>query len=141
MNLDDIKEFVRMTGDRQIPLLVDETYREMSFHGVLPYAATLADHVISVASFSKTYGLPGIRLGWLMTQNTKMFERFFAAKEQIQICGSALDEEIGFQFYQKRDQYLPPILANLKRRYEIVCEWMKGPQGNGLEHLEWIQPS
>ena len=117
MSAHDIQAVVEITRKKGVTLLVDETYREMSFDGVLPYAATLGSHVISVASFSKTFGLPGIRVGWLMCQDPALYERFFAAKEQIQICGSALDEEIAFQFYQKRESFLPQILANNRRRF------------------------
>jgi aspartate/methionine/tyrosine aminotransferase len=136
MSAAEVSEVVEITRRAGVYLLVDETYREMSFSGVLPYAATLGDHVISVASFSKTFGLPGIRIGWLMTQNASLFEKFFAAKEQIQICGSALDEEIAFQFYQKRGEYLPQILVNIRRRFEILREWMQGQS-----FLEWVEPS
>ncbi len=131
----EVNEIVEITRKAGCYLLVDETYREMSFKQVLPYAAIQADHVISVASFSKTFGLPGIRLGWLMTKNASLFERFFAAKEQIQICGSALDEEIAFQFYAKKDQFLPGILTNIKRRFGILKNWMESQSD-----LEWVEP-
>jgi aspartate/methionine/tyrosine aminotransferase len=137
MTAAEVSEIVEITRKAGCYLLVDETYREMSFKGVLPYAAIQADHVISVASFSKAFGLPGIRIGWLMTKNATLMERFLAAKEQIQICGSAIDEEIAFQFYQKRDQFLPAILATLKRRFEIVKYWMQNEQ----THLEWVEPT
>ena len=136
MTAAEVAEVVEITRKAGVYLLVDETYREMSFTGVLPYAAIQADHVMSVASFSKAFGLPGIRIGWLMTKNKKLMETFLAAKEQIQICGSALDEEIAFQFYQKRADFLPTILANLKRRFEIVKSWMKTQT-----HLEWVEPT
>jgi len=132
----EIAEIVRITAEAGCLLLVDETYRDMNRGGVAPYAATLGDHVISVASFSKTYGLPGIRIGWLMTRNTKLFETFFAAKEQIQICGSALDEEIAFQFASRKQEFLPAILSNLDRRFRILKQWMETQ-----EHLEWVEPT
>lgn len=135
MSKDDLNAVIEITRKKGVYLLVDETYREMAFPGVLPHSASLAPHVISVASFSKTFGLPGIRIGWLLTQDTALFEKFFAAKEQIQICGSALDEEIAYQFYQKKDQFLPPILANLKRRFGIVKAWMESQKD-----LEWVEP-
>lgn len=136
MSASEVKALVEITKQKGCLLLVDETYREMNFNGVLPYAATLGDHVISVASFSKTFGLPGIRLGWLMTKNAALMEKFFAAKEQIQICGSALDEEIAYQFFLKKDQYLPNILANIKRRFLILKNWMENQND-----LEWVEPT
>jgi aspartate/methionine/tyrosine aminotransferase len=135
MSRQDLQEVVELTARVGCRLLVDETYREMSPSGVLPYAATLAPHVISVASVSKTFGLPGIRIGWLMTSDAKLSELFLAAKEQIQICGSALDEEIAFQFLQRKNQFLPTILTNLDRRFAILKNWMKAQN-----HLEWIEP-
>jgi aspartate/methionine/tyrosine aminotransferase len=135
MSAADIKTVAEICKRQGCFLLVDETYREMAFEGVLPYACNYGDHVISVASFSKTFGLPGIRLGWLMTRDASLFEKFFAAKEQIQICGSALDEEIAFQFYQRKAEFLPAILTNIKRRFEIVKAWMASQN-----HLEWVEP-
>jgi aspartate/methionine/tyrosine aminotransferase len=70
-----------------------------------------------------------------MCQDPARFEKFLAAKEQIQICGSALDEEIAFQFYAKRHSYLPTILANIKRRRDLVANWMQSHS-----HLEWVAP-
>ena len=131
----DLEAIIEITRKAGCYLLVDETYREMNFNGVLPHAAARAPHVISVASFSKTFGLPGIRVGWLMTGDPRAFELFFAAKEQIQICGSALDEEIAFQFYQKKEHYLPAILANLKRKFTVLKHWM-----NDQNYLEWVEP-
>ena len=51
-------------------LLVDETYREMTFGEPLPVAASLSERAISVSSLSKTYGIPGIRTGWLVSAAT-----------------------------------------------------------------------
>ena len=46
-------------------LLVDETYRDLTYGAQLPMAASCSPRAISVASMSKAYGLPGVagRLG------------------------------------------------------------------------------
>ena len=55
----------------------------------------MSDRAVSVASLSKAYGLPGLRVGWLVCRDTALLETLLAAKEQIFICGATLDEEIG----------------------------------------------
>jgi aspartate/methionine/tyrosine aminotransferase len=131
----DLQAIVAMTKKAGAWLLVDETYRDMAFGNQLPVAATLGDHVMSVSSFSKTYGLPGIRLGWVITRNKDLQEKFLAAKEQIVICGSVVDEEIGTQFYRKRDVHLPRIRDEILAMRKILKEWFEKQDG-----LEWVEP-
>ncbi|KAI9929451.1 hypothetical protein MW887_000922 [Aspergillus wentii] len=73
---------VVLTKEKGILLLVDETYADMSYDERLPIAASLRDLVISVSYLSKSYGIPGIRLGWLINKNPSLQETFLAAKEQ-----------------------------------------------------------
>ena len=41
---------------------------------------------------SKTYGLPGLRIGWIATQNTEIFSRMAALKDYTTICNAAPSE-------------------------------------------------
>lgn len=117
-------------------LLVDETYRDLSFAPPPPLAATLGPHVISVSSLSKAYGVPGIRIGWLITTDPALQTLFLAAKEQIAICGSVLDEHVAEAVLEKRGQILPPILAEMRARLALIEDWMADEQ-----RLEWVKPS
>ena len=132
----ELDKLISLTKDKSITLLVDETYRDMTFANVLPIAASLASHVISVSSLSKTYGLPGIRLGWLICQDKNLMEKFLAAKEQIMICGSVVDEEIAYRYMLIRNQRLPLILKEIQIRFKIIKEWMN----ESNKYLKWIEP-
>ena len=61
-----LRAIIEIVEEKQTFLLLDETYRDMCFVKKLPVAATLSDKVISVSSMSKSYGLPGIRIGWII---------------------------------------------------------------------------
>jgi aspartate/methionine/tyrosine aminotransferase len=118
-----------------IHLLVDETYREMAYAGPLPAAVGLSPRVISVSSLSKTYGLPGIRMGWLATRDKELYESFLAAKEQIFICNSIVDEEIAYQALLRRPTWLPAIRERIDAAFRTTRDWMAA-QGD----LEWVEP-
>ncbi|HLK28918.1 MAG TPA: pyridoxal phosphate-dependent aminotransferase [Puia sp.] len=117
-------------------LLVDETYRDISFHSPTPLAATLSKNVISISSVSKAYGIPGIRLGWLITRDKNLQHLFLAAKEQIYICNSIVDEEICHQYLIKKEKYFPSIQKEVKINFDILKNWI----GNH-KYLEWVEPS
>jgi aspartate/methionine/tyrosine aminotransferase len=74
---------------------------------------------------SKTYGLPGIRIGWLVCKEKSVMEQLLAAKEQIFICNSVIDEEIALQVLQQKNTLLPNIIADVKTKLGIVTNWLK----------------
>jgi aspartate/methionine/tyrosine aminotransferase len=63
-------------------LLVDDTYREAAIgaDAVAPSATGLGEKVVCVASLSKCYGAPGLRLGWVVTRDAALRERLVRAK-------------------------------------------------------------
>lgn len=129
-------QLVTLAANRGCHLLVDETYRDLSLGGRLPPAASLGEHVISVSSLSKAYGVPGIRVGWLIARDPRLQESFLAAKEQISICGSVIDEWIAGEIMSRREQILGPTLAEMRRRLDVVGDWI------GSEVLlEWVRPA
>jgi len=119
-DVSSLQHLIQLARDNDCYLLVDETYRDMNFDSIQPLAASLSERVISVSSLSKTYGLPGIRLGWIACKNIALMETFLAAKEQIYICGSVLDEEIGFQFMSRKPEFFTGIKTRILEKRGIL---------------------
>jgi len=116
-------------------LLVDETYRELAYGDPLPMATTLSPRVIAVSSMSKTYGLPGLRVGWLTCSDDQLFETFLAAKEQIFICGPVLEEELAARLLERRAEALSLVRSKTQRHLAVVRDWI-----DGHELFEWVEP-
>ena len=117
-------------------LLLDETYRSLSPQQ-LPQAAALSERALSISSMSKSYGLPGLRMGWLVCRDAELAETLLAAKEQILICGSAADEEMAARVLEAKDRILPPIQARIDEHLGIVREWMAT---EAADVFEWVEP-
>lgn len=133
----DLKRLVGLAERAEAVLLVDETYRDLTHTGErIPLAATLSPNVVTVSSMSKAYGLPGLRIGWAITTDPEIGETLLAAKEQMLICGSTIDEHIAGRVLADRKRVLPPILADLRQRLDVVEQWMAGQ-----DTFEWIRPS
>lgn len=135
LDLATLKGAAKLAAKAGCHLLVDETYRDMVFGEKLPLAATLGCQVISVSSVSKTYGIPGVRVGWIVNTDAKLMERFLAAKEQIGICGSLLDETAAAAAIAQRHTFLPPLQKRLAAGRETVAAWIARET-----RMEWIRP-
>ena len=136
LSLDELHALVALAERTGCRLLVDETYRDLSYAPPLPLAASLSHSVISVSSLSKAYGVPGVRMGWLITRDPVLQETFLAAKEQISICGSAIDEWVGLQVMRRRGELLAATIPQMRRRLDEVARWIAAEP-----LLEWVAPS
>jgi aspartate/methionine/tyrosine aminotransferase len=96
----------------------------------------LSDMVISIASMSKSFGLPGIRIGWLLCKDQKLMETFLAAKEQICITNSVIDEEIAYQYLLRMDELFAPVKSTIRKNFNTLKDFM-----NKQNALEWVEPS
>ncbi len=130
-----LEKIISIIEQKNTYLLLDETYRDMCFVQPLPVAATLSQRVISISSMSKSYGLPGIRIGWLMCRNKQLMQTFLAAKEQIYITNSVVDEEIAYQYLRNKEKLFAPVKATILNNFKIIKNFMQQQ-----DLLEWIEP-
>lgn len=119
-----LNQLIELTGERNIYLLVDETYRDTCFKTDYPIVASKSKNVISVSSLSKAYGLPGLRMGWIITQDEILMEQFLAAKEMMYISNSAIDEEVAYQFYLQKEKFAKTINENAMQNFALLKQWL-----------------
>ena len=117
-------------------VLVDETYRDLAYGQPYASAAGISERFIAVSSVSKAYGIPGVRVGWLITRDRNLQELFLAAKEQIGICGSVLDEAVALAALSARDAWLSLSRARNLEHLGVLRNWI------GCERrIEWVEPA
>jgi aspartate/methionine/tyrosine aminotransferase len=80
--------------ERGLYLFSDEVYRECEYRPEdrLPAGCDLGAHAVSLGVTSKTYGLAGLRIGWIATHNAELYRRMAALKDYTTICNSAPSE-------------------------------------------------
>jgi len=136
MPWEDLERIGRVAEKAGCHVLVDETYRDLSYLAPYPATASISETFISVSSVSKAYGIPGIRVGWLITRDAALQHRFLAAKEQIGICGSVVDEAIALAALRQRGPWLDANAASNRERLGIVRRWLAEET-----RIEWVEPA
>ncbi len=133
MTMEELQALIALAEKRDLHLLVDETYRDTCFKTPYLVIASLSKKVISVSSLSKAYGLPGLRMGWLITQDEALMEQFLAAKEMMYISNPALDEEVAFQFYGQKEKFATAINQKAMENFKLLTAWLQ--QEAALEYV------
>lgn len=129
-----IRELAEIAASHHLRLIVDETYRDLAIDPP-PSAATIGPQVLAVSSMSKTFGMPGLRVGWVVATDSDLMQRILGAKEQISLTGSILDERIASELLSRRSILRPSIERGIEEGRAVVEEWMQSEPA-----LEWVAP-
>lgn len=132
------KGIVNLARRNNLYLFSDEMYW-MSEHNPadrLPAVADIYEKGISLFGLSKTFGLPGLRIGWLATQDKTLMTKFGKFKDYTTICSGAPSEVLAIIGLKAKDgliaRSMEIILQNRNRAADF---FEKFP-----ETLQWFTP-
>ncbi len=120
----------------------DEVYRGLEYDPTdrLPAFADINERSVSISVMSKTYGLAGLRIGWIATRNVELYEKSAAFKDYTSICNSAPSEYLASLALRNGqtiiDRNLEILRDNLTRldaffkRFEGVLDWYRPKAGS-----------
>ena len=88
------RRVLELGRERGFTVFSDEVYRELEHDPAtrLPAACDVSSSAVSLGSVSKTYGLPGLRLGWLASRDRELLARVTDLKYYTTICSPAPSE-------------------------------------------------
>lgn len=116
----------------------------------LPSAADVSPRAIVLSGLSKTYGLPGLRCGWLVIQDRELLEQFMNWKFYTSICPPGPVEYLATAALRVwetlRDRNIARISQNLAaadsffERWPGVFTWRR-PRAGSTALIGWDVPS
>jgi aspartate/methionine/tyrosine aminotransferase len=122
MSRADFEELNKFTQENNLLLFCDEVYRESEYDPAdrLPAACDMGEHAVSLGVTSKTYGLAGLRIGWIATKNKKTYQNMASLKDYTTICNSAPSEFLSEVAMRHRQKLIDRSLGIIKHNLAIV---------------------
>ncbi len=139
--LDSYHALIALCRKYGIYILHDEIFNGLGPTGVkhLPFVADLYERGLSLNVMSKSYGLPGLRLGWVASQDKVILSKMERLKHYLSICNSGPSERLAKIALRYRKQLLDRNCAivdeNLAKwdaffaNYPNLFEWQR-PDGS-----------
>jgi aspartate/methionine/tyrosine aminotransferase len=112
-------------------ILADEVYRGAELDGPeTPSFWGRTDRVLVTNSLSKAYGLPGLRIGWVIGP-TDMMESLWGRTDYTTIAPASLSDTLARVALQPatRAKILARTRAILTRNFALLKRWMDGQAG------------
>jgi aspartate/methionine/tyrosine aminotransferase len=134
----DFDRVLEIAQAHELYVLSDEMYRFLEYtpQERLPAACDAYDRAITLSGLSKSFGLPGLRIGWLATRAPGLRERWLTIKDYTTICNSAPSEILALVALRRRDTIL-------KRNLTIIASNLVRAEaffGAHLPLFHWLPP-
>ncbi len=124
--------------ERNILLFSDEVYRELEHDpkNRLPAACDLDPNFISLGVMSKTYGLAGLRIGWVATRNETIYQKMAALKDYTTICNSAPSEFLAELALRHRGRLAARNLSIIRHNLALLDDFFS----RHSDQFSWVRP-
>ncbi len=132
------KELVDIARENNLWIFSDEVYRllELEPNDQLPMIADEYEKGLSLGVMSKAFGLAGLRIGWVATQNTEILNKMSNIKSYLSICNSAPSEIISIIALRNKNKILDRNLKIIKKNIMLLNVFFE----NNQSVFEWLTP-
>ena len=140
---------VELCRKHGIYILHDEIFHGLGPTGTrhLPFVADLYERGLSLNVMSKSYGLPGLRIGWIASRDREVLSKMERMKHYLSICSSGPSERLAIIALENRQQILARncriVDENLPKwdaffaRHPELFEWRR-PDGSCMAFPRYL---
>lgn len=136
---DEIKKIAEVCDKHGIYLFIDEVYRHLEYNGActINSAIELSQKGITLSVMSKTFGLPGLRIGWIITKDAELRRRIAFNKDYTTLCNGSLNEHISCSALKNGDKIIIRNKKIIENNLEYLLSFFKK-----YDHIiDWYQPT
>ncbi|TME26762.1 MAG: aminotransferase class I/II-fold pyridoxal phosphate-dependent enzyme [Chloroflexi bacterium] len=133
----EIGAIVRIADARGAWVIADEVYRGSERSGEeSPSFSGRGERVIVTGGLSKVYGLPGLRIGWIVAPRERV-EAAMEMKDYTTIAPATISEALAQIALERRKQLIERARFLLSERWPLLEEWAS----RRSRELHWTAPA
>ncbi len=129
---------IELARENDAILFSDEVYRGLEHDEAdrLPAACELYERAISLNTVSKAYGLPGLRIGWVVCRDRSLLGQMREIKLYTTICSSAPSELLVALALRHSEQVIAAGRSRIAENLPIVEDLID----RRSETFRWVRP-
>lgn len=116
-------------------VLVDEVYLEATLGQDTTPAATRSEAFITVNSLTKSFGLAGLRVGWVLA-DPQTIERVRRVRDIVDGSGAVPSERLAVTAFEHIDRLLTRARSILEPHWVMVKRFVES-----RDELDWVSPA
>lgn len=134
----DFNRIIEIAKENSLYVFSDEMYRFLEYNPEdrLPSACEVYDKAVSLFGMSKTFGLAGVRLGWVVTKNAELYWKMATFKDYTTICSSAPSEILSLIALRAKDEIIARHIDRIKKNLVLLDAFFEKHR----DLFAWVKP-
>jgi aspartate/methionine/tyrosine aminotransferase len=123
LDMGKLEEIISYAHEKGIVVIADEVYESLVYDNArFRSLAELSnyDNVVVVNSFSKTFAMTGLRLGFVLTKNRKLVEVMTRMQEGLAACAPAPVQAGVVSALKRYDEIVTPLVKEFEKRRDVA---------------------
>lgn len=135
----ELDALIELARRHNLVIFSDEMYRLLEYDAQarLPSVCDLYERAVTLSGLSKSFALPGLRIGWLATHERDLLARCLVLKDYTTICSSAPSEVLAIIALEAQQRIVARNLAIIQRNLAL-CERFFAEHS---QQVMWIAPA
>ena len=133
----EIERIAKFAADREIYLISDEAYETFCFEDSAPFSpgsiSEIADNIITIGSFSKTFGMTGWRVGYIVG-NSEFLRQAVKVQDATAICAAIVSQVAATAALEVFDTFTLSHSQELEDRRRLLAETIDAIPALNWEH-------
>jgi aspartate/methionine/tyrosine aminotransferase len=135
---EQLREIYALAEELDAWVLSDEAYRWLDLEGSPPLAPpmrNLGPRAISTGTFSKPFGLPGLRIGWIAAPE-EIVRRCWGLRDYISLSPGKLNDALAVLAFRNRDQIVERTRRIVGENLPFATGWF----AENADLVSWTPP-
>lgn len=127
MDREMIKDLLAIAERHNLWILSDEVYESYVYEGehVSPLSFGNHDHLVGVYSFSKTYNMTGLRVGYIVTRNKDLGKAILNAQELYISCAPSTSQRAACYALNSCGEYVAAMRHEYRKKRDLAVSFLK----------------
>ncbi|MDD3741518.1 MAG: aminotransferase class I/II-fold pyridoxal phosphate-dependent enzyme [Bacteroidales bacterium] len=116
----------------------DETYHQL-IHAQkkqIPSICDIYENSVSLWGMAKSFGLAGMRIGWLASHRKDILQKIVSFKDYLSICNNAAGEVLTYIALNHQEKFIEPNIQKIIYNKKLFLEFAK--RHNQI--IEFVEP-
>lgn len=120
--INDFEKIIDFAKQHDLYIFSDEMYRFLELDSAkrLPSACEIYDKAIALFGMSKTFGMAGVRIGWLVIKDSELYDKMATFKDYTTICSSAPSEILSLIALRSKDKIISRHIDRIIRNLTLL---------------------